>query len=166
MNLLADYFSAHYNNNMPVFHLYAVLEFTCCTLFFRSVFDGTRMARFLPAVVVLFIMLSALNAVFVQDIFSFNSYPRTIASVTIILLCLLHMYRTLGRKASETGSRSALTISLGLLLYFSGSLFLFLFSHYLLVKQSAMELGWSMHATLLLTMYVFFAVGFYQSRRT
>lgn len=164
-NLLADYLTERYNNNMPVFHLYAVLEFTCCTLFFRTVFAGTRLARFLPAVIFLFIALSAYNALFVQDIFSFNSYPRTIASVTIIVLCLLHMYRTLGRREEEAGGRPSLTISLGLLLYFSGSLFLFLFSHYLLESRLAVELGWSIHATLVLAMYLFFAVAFYQSRR-
>ena len=163
-NLLADYFAGKYRNNMPVFHLYAVLEFTLCALFFRSVFSGTRLARFFPAAIISFVVFSALNVFFMQDIFSFNSYPRTIAAVTIIVLCLVHMYRMLGRKQDKAEGKSSLTISVGLLLYFSGSLFLFMFSRYLLASRPAVELGWSVHAALVLTMYLFFAAAFYQSR--
>lgn len=163
LNPLADYVAGKYHNNMPVFHLYAVFEFTCCALFFRSAFTGTWLARFLPVIIFLFAVLSALNAFYVQDIFSFNSYPRTFAAVIIIVLCLVHMYRVLGGKIKATGD-SSLTITLGLLLYFSGSLFLFMFSRHLLASRPAVELGWSLHATLVLTMYLFFAVAFYQSR--
>lgn len=162
-NLLADYFAGEYRNNMPVFHLYSVFEFTLCALFFRSVFSGTRLSRFFPVAIFSFVVFSVLNIFFIGDIFSFNSYPRTIAAVLIIVFCLIHMYRMLGRNAEQGGGQSSLTICVGLLLYFSGSLFLFMFSRYLLESRVAIELGWSVHAALVLTMYVFFTVAFYQS---
>jgi len=163
-NLLADYFTGRYGNNMPVFHIYAVLEFTVCVLFFRSVFSGSRLTRFFPWVIFSFVILSTFNIFFIQNIFSFNSYPRTIAAVTIIVLCLWHMYRMLGRKPDSATGNSSLTICVGLLLYFSGSLFLFMFGRYLQESRLAVEFGWSVHALLVLTMYLFFTVAFYQSR--
>jgi len=165
-NVLAYYLMARYSNNMPMFHVYAVIEFTLCALFFRKALEGTRLARYLPAVIFSFAVLSILNSIYIQDIFSFNSYSRSLEAVIIIIFCLFYMYRMLGSKKRSKEENAFLMISVGLFLYFSGSLFLFMFSRYLLVNQAAIELGWGTHAFLVFAMNVFFAIAFYQSRRT
>lgn len=163
-NLSAVALAHRFHNNMPVFHLYAVFEFILCTLFFRQVLMGTKMARYIPHLIIGFILFSILNSLFLQNIYSFNSYPRSLSAFVSILFCLVFMYRSLDpRMMKADHSRSTLLISLGLFLYFSGSLLLFIFGQILNHSRTAAELGWGIHASLILLMYVLFSFAFYKS---
>jgi len=61
-------------------------------------------------------------------------------------------------------------VSTGLLLYFSGALFIFSFSNMTSLQKvskyhSLDVLIWDIHATLLLIMYLLFAIGFSKCRK-
>lgn len=160
-NVIAVYLARHFHNNMPMFHLYAIVEFILCALFFREILKGSRFVQFIPVIIAAFTVFSILNCCFIQSIQTFNSYPRTLSAGITILFSLVFMYRSLdpySRKADR--SPSALFISIGLFLYFSGSLLLFFFGTMLNNSHSAAQIGWSIHASLILVMYVLFAIAF------
>jgi hypothetical protein len=52
---------------------------------------------------------------------------------------------------------------MGLLIYFSGSLFLFFFSEVISRKMEFYKLGWAMHAVLILLLYTTAAIAFFHS---
>ncbi len=165
-NLFAALLSRQHINNMPLLHLYTVVEFACCALFFRNALEGTRISKFIPFLIGAFTLLSILNTCFLQDIFSFNSYSRSLEAVLLILLCLFFFYKLLGAKV-DAARRSVpyLWAGMGFFFYFSGSLFLFLFPEFEHAEFSIYQLAWLIHALLVLLMYTFFSIAFYLTRR-
>ncbi len=165
-NLFAVVLSRNNINNMPLLHIYTIVEFACCALFFRSALEGMRIAKIISYLIAAFTLFSIFNVCFLQDIFSFNSYSRSLEALLLIVFCLFFFYKLLGAKA-EVSQKSLplLCICIGFFFYFSGSLFLFLFPEFEHAGFSIYQLAWLIHSLLVLLMYIFFSVAFYLSRR-
>ena len=118
--------------NLPLLHLYTLLEFVLLGLFYRSLL---RSPYWLPPYFRWFfgagVVFIVANTLFLQAPFEFNSYAKTFSSTSIILFALLYFYNSiLGEIAAPQRSGLHL-INTGLFVFYMGTLLIFLFSDFL-----------------------------------
>ena len=161
VNALAIGLANHGINNMPLLHLFTLLEFSMLTFFYRII----SLRTFYPYSIFLFAALCVLNAVFFQPVYEHNTYSRSLEALLIIVMAVFFFYKMLNEATVSRWYQSSLVwFNMALLLYFSGSLFLFLFSQLLTYNRQANEIAWFMHATLVILMYLLLAIGFWQTK--
>lgn len=110
-----------------------------------------------------FPIFSILDLIFIQDIHKYNSYPRPIAALTIIALCLYYFYNYAAAENKQSWEKLPENwIVTGLLIYFCSSLFYFAFLNiiYETASRATYYFFGGVHATLVLFMYLLFTVGF------
>ncbi len=160
-NLIGSIFASHGVNNMPISHVFTVLEFVLCSLFYRKALNGTAVQLAVVPLICFFIVLSIVSAIYWQGIFVFNSYTRSFETITFIIYGLALYYKLLGMDMSMSKQHfSKIWINTGLVLYFSGSLFLFIFPEFLHAPPWVYDVGWIMHASLVMLMYLLFSMAF------
>ena len=113
--------------------------------------------------IALFIAICIPYATFLGSMYAYNLVPRTLESIAIGTLAIIFFFRQLnpGNRRPEAAS----WMNAGLLLYFSGSFFLFLFFEVIAKARSVNNLAWVLHATLVLLMYLLFTIGFLRTRK-
>ncbi|MFT3677471.1 MAG: hypothetical protein QM781_16360 [Chitinophagaceae bacterium] len=167
-NILARYLAQQGLRNTPLFHLHTIVEMVLFCLFFRTLFRGKKIRSIIIAAAILFTLYSIVNFVFLQSIYSFNTYTRPIEAIMLILLCVAYWWKTgvteNNKPWTEVADNWAVS---GILFYFSSALFLFIFSNYLLqhVSKQANILVWNIHAGIVLLMYLLLTVTFLKSDR-
>lgn len=159
---------AHFGvNNLPLLHLYTVLELSLLLMYLGSKTQSYGVVRASRATMVIFNLLAVINVLFVQSIFAFNSYVRSAEAIILIAFTTLYLAEQQKRVDGKPFRDSGIWISGGLLLYFGSSLFQFTFSN--LVSQHVTHpvkmFIWNMHATFVLIMYVFFSKGMFNEFR-
>jgi len=162
-NLIASMLAHNSINNMPLLHLYTVVEFLLLAAFYRRIFESTLL-KITNWMCIVFPLLCLLNALFVQSIYSNPTITRSAESFLISTLAVCWFFRM-----PETGKDAAnlheaqFPINTGILLYFAGAFFLFLFARMLQYKPGDIMI-WRIHATLVLLMYLLFSAGFLRSK--
>ncbi len=80
----------YYNseNNLPLLHIYTVVGFVCLIIFYNQIFDGLIKPKILWILSAVFVLYSVINSIFIQDIYTFNSYALSVEAVIIIILSL------------------------------------------------------------------------------
>jgi len=165
-NIWAILLARKHINNLPIFHLYTIFEFLTITLFYRKILPGRTIHRILTILLFLFPAWAILNALFFQNIHMNNSYARTPEALLIIGMSITWLL-TSEEHPNELGwtGNAANWINTGLMLYFSGSLFLFAFSNFIISHRLMNTYIWNIHATLVLIMYLLFTAGFLKCSR-
>ncbi len=98
--------------------------------FFKLDNKNKRLAGLLTFLVSILIIL---NSVFVQSIWGFNSYAKTLVQCVIIIYSLSYFFLNYMNKIKNGIIRKVrLFINATILIYYSGSLFVFMFSDYFL----------------------------------
>jgi hypothetical protein len=111
----------------------------------------------------LFPLFCIVNILFLQGIDRHNTYSRPLEAIMFIALSVCYWWYAGNEESSDAWTSVPVNwILSGLLLYFSSSFFLFVFSNYLAGKYSLSvnELVWNIHATLVVIMYFLFTIGF------
>lgn len=127
-------FQLYQINNLPLLHLYTLCEFILLSFFYYQI---TKDSRNKKIVFIIFIPITAffiiLNSIFLQPIWGFNSYAKTPVQFIIIAYSLYYFFTTnlLDTKRSIK-EKSRLLVNSAILIYYSGSLFIFMFSDYFL----------------------------------
>ena len=75
-------------NNLFFLHLYVPLSYLLLAQFYVKVFDGFINRTIIWSSVVLFVLFSILNSVFLQNLQTFNAYALSVESVLIIIFSL------------------------------------------------------------------------------
>jgi hypothetical protein len=151
-------------NNLPVSHLYTVVEFFFFTFFYRSLLQGKKT---ITVIQVCFLLACILNTLFVQDLYQFNSYTRSLEALVIMLLSV-NYYALLFTDIATVKplQHPAFWFNTGIFLYFSGAFMLFVFSNYMLKESvSSFKVVWNVHATFVLIMYLLFTLGFLKCKK-
>jgi hypothetical protein len=108
-------------NNMPAFHLLAIVEVCFLFTFYNQVsFRSPRYAT----VLISLILLNLLNSIVIQGPFQFNSYAWSFNTLFLLLCGLLYLYNLYqGIENIKLERNPTFAINAGLMIYFSGSLF-------------------------------------------
>ncbi|HEX7904282.1 MAG TPA: hypothetical protein VF487_10410 [Chitinophagaceae bacterium] len=161
VSILSSTLAYHHVPNMPLYHFATIVDTVLLLYFFLMVFAEKRWARYLIVCMFVFPLLAVLNLLFLQPLFSFNSYMLSLKSMLLIGLCFLYWwyYEPVAGKAWKTIPLH--WIISGLLLYFSSVFILFTFSD-LIISISSRSISivlWNIHAGLSVIMYLLLAIG-------
>lgn len=143
-------------NNLPLLHLYTVGEFLLFSFFYRALlpelaFFKKYFAVFAGAVTLLIIF----NSAFLQSIFVFNSYAKTLVQVILILYSIAFFFHLPeSSDFSQPDGWSLRMINSAILIYYCGSLFIFMFSNVFIEKALIYNGFWIFNALLNLLFHV------------
>ncbi|SFD26639.1 hypothetical protein SAMN05518672_1011356 [Chitinophaga sp. CF118] len=157
-----------HSNNLPLLHIYTVVEFLLLIRFYFYMLPGERMKRSMILMSILFPLWAVINSLVVQSIYGFNSYSRGVEAVIMIIFGVIFIRRSANDDNNEEWNRIPENwVNAGILLYFSGALSQFAFSN--IVSANAPNVFkmviWDIHATFVLIMYLLFTVAFLKCRR-
>lgn len=152
--------------NLWVFHLYTALESFLLLWFFKYITRKPIVLKAVQALMIGFPLFCVINLFFIQGYDNYPSYTRPFEALIFIALCMIYWVQESEADIHWRDNPSNWFIT-GLLLYFSGAFFLFLFQNYLIefVTTDVMYIVWYGHATLVMVMYILFAIGFLKCKK-
>lgn len=150
-------------NNWPVLNLFSIVQITL----FLIILDIDLKINWHKYLLFLFVLFAAINLFFVQSINSFNSYSSYLGAVLLITFSLVYLYRLLRDLPTiDIYKFPPLWVVFAILIYYGGTLFLFLFNNYLLslsiVSHKAI---WILHNSLNILKNLLFALALWQHYR-
>jgi len=147
-------------------HVYTLFEFILLALYYKSVLQGSWIQRFVHPAIVFFAVLCVINALFFQNFFTYNTHTKSIEALFVIVMGIVCFKRELDSVAAGNKRNAALTyINAGLLIYFSGSFIWFTIYNLTWRDEKLGLIMWTVHATLLLTMYMLIAIALWKYKR-
>lgn len=159
-NLTAIIIRNYKITNLPLLHLYTIVEATFILNYFRSIFIDPLIKKVLLFLIILFPILCVLNFTFLQSIYSFNTYTRPLEAIMITFFCLLYLYKS---GFTQNWLQEPINwFNMGILIYFPVACIIFISSNYFTASSNAAlkTMVWNVHAALVLLMYLFWARGF------
>jgi hypothetical protein len=163
---------AHFNmHNLPLLHIFTILEFLLLSWFFLEIFHEQRIRRIIVYMMVIFPLLCVINFTFFQSINRFNTNTRPLEALILMAYSLLFSVRANEKGDKKWSGDPISLVNTGILLYFSGALFIFSFSNITSGHPIASRLNilnlviWDIHATLVLAMYLLFTLGMLKCKR-
>lgn len=154
-------------NNMPVLHFYVPAGFLCLAWFYRALSGKFVKAGIIWSTAILFLLFSIFNSLFIQPIFTFNSYALTAESLLIVIVALFTFNFLLNRMVKESVGPDIISltwINSGLFIYYSSNLLIFYFGAIIMHKLS-IELSrysWILHSFFSIVMYTCFLIGLWK----
>jgi hypothetical protein len=153
----------YHMNNMPVTHLFTIIEFVILVAYYRKISEPVRKNSFYYLLICLFVLLCIVNALFFQSIYTYNSYTKSIEAIICILFALNYFAAiAAGSPSKKPVTQPDFYFNAGFFLYFSGAFMLFVFSNFIISNLSLHNflIIWTIHAALVLLMYLFFSTAF------
>lgn len=152
-------------NNLPLLHIYTLLEFASLSLFYRVVFASRAgfQRYFWPFVGVVSGLVVA-NSIFLEPPTGFNSNAKTLVQITLMGYAVFYFFNAYGKTDfSEPRYLAQGLVNTAVLLYNAGSLFIFMFAKILQqsnLSNSAQHGFWMFNASLFLIfqLLVFIAI--------
>jgi hypothetical protein len=154
-------------NNLPLFHLNSILELACLSMMFYYLVNSPLIKKSIVGIILGFATFAIVNALFFQDIYTFNSYPRIAVCLLLIIYCIIFFIQTLNElTVVRLETYGIFWIVLGTLIYFAGNMFLFTFFEYLLrvSKEYGFQL-WNIHSILNIIFNSLLALGIWLDRK-
>jgi hypothetical protein len=157
--------------NLWLLHLYTILETVLLLFFFIQLANNRKSKIVLWTLLVAFPLACIINWMFFQNASNFNTYTRSVEAVLIIGAAAYYWLSSSKENIDIPWTDNPLNwIVSGLLLYFAGALFLFLFSNYLEVVHKTKPddpvyyIIWLIHGCFVVVMYILFGIGFIKSK--
>ena len=142
-------------------HISTLVEFLFLTNAFRLTFGNFISSRLMYAVMAIFSLLAIANSTFLQDFQLNNSYIKILESAILILLSLTYYYKLiLEMKVFHLERHPFFWINTAILIYFSSSLFVFIYSNYLLYysHQAGIQI-WFIHSLFFILFNCILSIG-------
>ena len=115
-------------NNMVIFHVYTYLEFLSISLIYFVIFKESKVLKWGVGLFTLsFLILSILNLLLGEHTAVFNSIQRVVEYGFLLFYFVFYLSKVIsGREAPFLELHPYFVLTVGFLIYFSGTLFLFL----------------------------------------
>lgn len=147
--------------NLPLYHLYILIETIALFVIFNLRFRQPYSSRFVLGGIAVIFLFNLCSVFLWEGIFQMPQYSRTFESIVIIgLTSSYFIYVMKEVKVKQLEKSFWFWMSCGLLIYFSTNLFLFVFSNYI-VQQSKEIFSsvWLIHSILNIILYVFYSIA-------
>lgn len=170
-NILFEFISRVMSNykipNLYLFHIYVLTEFFFISWFYYELFKKYISPKIIPVVYLIFVIFSLVDTFVWHNPFTFNSYAKTLECIIIVSYTVFYLYKTFDEFQDEDPSDTPIFwINAGFLFYFSGCLFLFTFSNFILTQGKPMGMVvWAIHAFFIIIMYALISIGLWKSNR-
>jgi VanZ family protein len=154
----------HIKNNLPFFHIYTIIEFFIISWFYWLIFKNYFPKLLIPIIFFAFFIFSLIDSFVFHNVFTFNSYAKSLECIIIVVLSVSYLYKTFNEfQEKDPSDTPVFWINAGFLFYFSGCLFLFTFSNYILTQGRTIAIvTWALHAFFAILMYILIAVGLWK----
>ncbi len=154
-------------NNLPLFHIYPLIELTLLSILYQKALKSFFPVRTVPVLSGTVLIFSLINSLFIQSIFIFNSNAITLESGVLIIYSISYFIRLLKDPPVEYLDRKPMFwINCAVLIYFSGSFMIFMYSNYMLPKPKEVQMVlWSIHAVLNIVMYLLYSIALWVRER-
>lgn len=133
------FFKKPVHNTMPIYNLLTIVEGVCLCLLYRNFYVNNRL-RQMTIVLLIFFVGYALYE-YQKDPKEWNNFSMAVESLLILLMALFFFFQLLGSQESITQA-PMFWITTGILLYFAGGFFVFLFSSFLMNPKNYAQYGW------------------------
>lgn len=158
-------------NNMPFLHVFVATGFLCLGWFYNTVLKDFINRKILQSIMIGFLIFTVLNSVFLQDIYTFNSYALTVECilVTILSLATFIFFLDDSLREVEIRSRKSLNwINYGLFIYYSSSLVIFFFGDVIthVFSKDLNRYTWVLHNFFYVVMYFCFFTALWKKPAT
>lgn len=151
-------------NNMPLLHIYVAAGFLCLSYFYRYLLKDFVNPKIIWMMQIVFTVFTIINSVFIQNVFTFNSYALTVESVILVIFSLttyLLMMNDVVKKNHAKIRKSVDWLNSGVFIYYASSLLIFHFGNLITVlsPSALVDYTWVLHAIFSIVMYCCFFVG-------
>lgn len=165
--LISRIMSNYKIQNLYLFHVYILLESFFIFWFYYEVFKKYISPKIIPIIYLFFVIFSLVDTFVWHNPFTFNSYAKTLECIIIVSYTVFYLYKTFDEFQDEDPSDTPVFwINAGFLFYFSGCLFLFTFSNFILTQSKPMGMVvWAIHAFFIIIMYSLISIGLWKSNR-
>jgi hypothetical protein len=156
---------SHYKiPNLYLFHLYVLTEFFFISWFYYELFKKYISPKTIPFIFIAFVIFSLVDSFVLHNMLTFNSYAKTLECLIIVGYTVFYLYKTFDEFQDQDPSDTPVFwINAGFLFYFSGCLFLFTFSNFILTQGRPMGMiTWALHAFFTIIMYSLITVGLWK----
>ncbi|NUO03201.1 MAG: hypothetical protein HUU01_21535 [Saprospiraceae bacterium] len=174
------------SNNLPLLHFYTLGEFVLLSFFYRTLFPQHGFFRkYFVVILTTVSLLIVLNTIFLQSIYAFNSYAKTLVQIILIIYAIVyffHLPEAPSFQKSESWYRAPLDqmnpggmsnfrkhegwslrlINSAVLIYYCGSLFIFMFSNVFIQKSVIYHSFWIFNALLNFLFQVLVLLGLWR----
>jgi hypothetical protein len=159
VEIVSRVLGARQQSNLFLLPIDTLAEFGLLAWMYRLALRPSAVSRLLPAVVAVFALASLFSYANPASLYEFNSVQRFAESLLIIGLVLLYFYKVIRELVIVHLEREPLFwVSVGLLLYFSGNVFIFVSSNYVLQHSKSLSLRlWNIHELLYMVLYGLYA---------
>ncbi len=153
-------------NNLYLLHFYTVVEFILITLFYDQIFKKhTTWRKYVYWFICIVIGLIIANSIFLQKLTEYNSYAKTLTQLIFIAYATGYFLTASHNKMDSTFKRITI-INSAILLYYSGSLFIFMFSNVFFDLDEVHLIFWVFNALLYLIFQLLVFTAIWQFRQT
>ena len=150
IEVLAQVFMKLEYNNLPLLHLYTLGEFILFSYFYMSLLNKPiRFKKIFGYFILVGSLLIILNSILFQSIYAFNTFAKTFVQIIIIGYAVLYFYYLVENpNLSVAKSKSLRLVNSAILVYYSGSLFIFMCGKFSLIDVEGFVVFWAFNAML------------------
>ncbi len=118
-------------NNLPLLHLFTLLEYFFLSRWYNKLLTpNTLIQKVHHYSIFLFVLIIILNSIYIQPLYTFNTFSKTLTHLLLLMNPILYCIDRLRQDVIVELSTSISFINAAVLLYYSGSLFIFMSSAY------------------------------------
>lgn len=151
-------------NNLFVLHVFTVFEFILLSFFYKQFFDTFIKSRIYIFLISFFLLVACYDAFLLNGFNTMNNLAASVEFIILIIYALLSFFLILKNLVYENLLQTPFFwINTAVLIYFSGNLFLFLFTTYL-QKYDIPDYGslYAIHSVLNIVYYILISIGFWK----
>lgn len=156
-----------HKKNLPVLHIYTLVEYAVLLSFYSTTLKGFLSAKFFLSLAGIGLLFFMSDSLFIENIYAYNTYARSTEALVFIFLAMCWYIKIVSTIEDDILLLNALKfINSGLLIYFSGSLVLFSLSNIISGLSPGMKLNiWTLHALFACILYLLIAIGLWKYRK-
>lgn len=146
-------------NNLPLLHFYTLGEFILFSYFYESlIHKPASFKKYFWPYVLFGGILIIWNSIFIQDIYTFNTHSKPLVHAIIIGYAVIYFFNQLDRDSISLKDKGLRLINSGIVIYYSASLFIFMYGFAIEVSDSYVSL-WAFNASLNLVFQILILCG-------
>lgn len=151
-------------NNLFVLHFFTAAEFTLISLIYCLGLESRKAKLLVLSVLALFLCFVLYDSLFIDSLDSMDSAASAAESLLLIIYSLVFFFIILRRtEYSNLFDDPMFWFNAAVLIYFSGNLFLFIFSNYILAgSDNYFNAMWVVHDVLNLGLNILFSLALWK----
>jgi len=92
VEIITYWYSFHNMNNVKIYNIWAILNFTYVLFLLRSFLSTTKFIRALSYAIIIFPVIGLLNMLFIQGHVLFNTYTYMLGCLAVVISCIFYFY--------------------------------------------------------------------------